>query len=65
MIDSDKIKVGQRVWFKNGDKIESGCITGWGQQAFCPGWYEAFGTGMTTAEWEAKYGYNSNIKESK
>lgn len=36
MIDSDKIKVGQRVWFKNGDKIESGCITGWGQQAFGP-----------------------------
>lgn len=36
MIDGDKIKVGQRVWFKNGDKIESGCITGWGQQAFGP-----------------------------
>jgi hypothetical protein len=36
MIDSDKIKVGQRVWFKNGDKIESGCIAGWGQHEFGP-----------------------------
>lgn len=32
------------------------------QEAFCPGWYEAFGTGMTTAEWEAKYNNDSNIK---
>lgn len=33
-------------------------------EAFCPGFYEAFGFGMTTDEWESKYGNNANNKEN-
>lgn len=36
VIDGDKIKVGDTVWFNNGDKIESGRVAGWVQPAFGP-----------------------------
>jgi hypothetical protein len=36
MIDSDKIKIGDTVWFDNGGQIEKGRIAGWAQQAHGP-----------------------------